>query len=272
MSMRLNLLGEALRLAADGFRCFPCRENKAPATPHGFTDATNDVVALRRLWLEYGYPGALVGVATGPRSGIDALDIDSEARAWWAENRNRLPATRTHRTRSGGLHLFFLADLRWRCSAGKIAPGVDVRAAGGYVIWWPAAGLPVLRDSPISPWPSWLYPPEPRRPNANDRLNPVPGLSHYAEAALDSACRRILAASDGVQEATLNGEAFAIGTLAGAGAIPEAFARRALLWAAAQIPSFDPRRPWHGAEIEAKVNRAFDAGMRHPRAGCDAAA
>jgi glutathione S-transferase len=27
----------------------------------------------------------------------------------------------------------------------------------------------------------------------------------------------------------------------------------------------DPRRPWRPGEIEDKVNRAFDAGMRHPR-------
>jgi hypothetical protein len=43
-----------------------------------------------------------------------------------------------------------------RSSAGKIAPGVDVRAEGGYVIWWPAAGFEVLSDDPLVPWPAWL--------------------------------------------------------------------------------------------------------------------
>jgi hypothetical protein len=75
-----------------------------------------------------------------------------------------------------------------------------------------------------------------------------------------------MAAPNGAQEATLNSEAFAIGTLAGAGAIPARFARDVLLWAARQVPSYDPRRPWHPRELEAKVERAFAAGLRRPRA------
>jgi hypothetical protein len=43
-----------------------------------------------------------------------------------------------------------------RSSAGRIAAGVDVRADGGYVIWWPAAGFPVISDMPVAAWPSWL--------------------------------------------------------------------------------------------------------------------
>jgi hypothetical protein len=31
-----------------------------------------------------------------------------------------------------------------------------VRADGGYVIWWPAAGQPVLADAGVKPWPEWL--------------------------------------------------------------------------------------------------------------------
>jgi hypothetical protein len=268
---RLDPVSEALHLAGEGFACFPCGRDKAPTRPRdrggrGFKDASVFEHRLRWLWRQF--PGPLIGVATGLVSGIDALDIDgkhAEARAWWAENRKRFPQTRTHRTRSGGLHLFFVANAERHCSVGKIARGIDTRCAGGYVIWWPAAGFPVLCEGPISPWPSWLKPREPERIVVSLLPRKSEGLSPYAEAALDSACRKIMAASDGEQEGTLNGEAFAIGRLAGAGGIPEAFARRALLWAAKQIPSYDPSRPWHPAEIEWKVNRAFDDGVRHPR-------
>jgi hypothetical protein len=64
--------------------------------------------------------------------------------------------TRVHRTRSGGLHLIYGDADGVKCSAGKICRGVDVHGAGGYVIWWPAAGQPVLHEGPCGPWPEWL--------------------------------------------------------------------------------------------------------------------
>jgi hypothetical protein len=98
-------------------------------------------------------------VRTGRSSGIDILDLDrkhGEAIVWWASHRNRLPVTRVHRTRSGGLHLVFQHAPDIRCSTGRIAPGIDVRGDGGYIIWWPATGLSVLCDAPFAPWPEWL--------------------------------------------------------------------------------------------------------------------
>jgi hypothetical protein len=97
-------------------------------------------------------------VPTGEIAGFDILDIDPRhgGERWFAEHRDRVPRTRTHKTGSGGLHLLFKHRPGLRCSAGKIAVGVDVRATGGYVIWWPAAGFQAQTDVPISPWPNWL--------------------------------------------------------------------------------------------------------------------
>jgi hypothetical protein len=150
-------LGGALRLGSEGRPCFPCVCSKRPTAPRGFLDATTDPIALRELWSKC--PGQLVGVRTGNASGIDVLDLDRkhrQAAEWWMAHRDDLPVTRVHRTRSGGLHLLFQHAPDMRCSASKIAPGIDVRGDGGYVIWWPITGLPVLRDSPLAPWPERL--------------------------------------------------------------------------------------------------------------------
>jgi hypothetical protein len=150
-------LDAALTLGANGCCCFPCSADKRPVTPHGFKEASRDRGGLGELWRRY--PGPLVGVATGAASGIDVLDLDRkhpEARVWWTGNRSRLPQTRCHRTRSGGLHLLFQHADRLRSTASKVAPRVDTRGDSGYVVWWPAAGLPVLDDTPTAPWPAWL--------------------------------------------------------------------------------------------------------------------
>jgi len=98
----------ALRLAEDGFATFPCNRSKAPACPHGFLDASIDAAVIRNLWQRH--QGELVGIATGTVSNLAVLDIDAkhaEARAWWDGHRTQLPPTRTIRTRSGGLHLWY---------------------------------------------------------------------------------------------------------------------------------------------------------------------
>jgi hypothetical protein len=156
---------------ATGLPCFPCGRNKSPAIPGegGHKHATDNPTALRALWREH--PGPLVGVPTGEASGLAVLDVDlpkyREAARWLAANRNRLPQTRIHGSRSGGLHFVFEHAPGVRNSQGRLARGVDTRAEGGYVIWWPAAGCPVVCKAPLAPWPQWLTQvlwPAPARP------------------------------------------------------------------------------------------------------------
>jgi predicted P-loop ATPase len=75
-------------------------------------------------------PGYGVGVCTGHRSGIIVLDFDTEGA--YEEMAPRLPATFSVAT-GRGVHLYFRDPGGVKCSAGKLAPGVDVRGDGGFV-------------------------------------------------------------------------------------------------------------------------------------------
>src|SRR5215469_18489224 len=105
----IDILDQALALAANGIPVFFCRDNKRPATPHGFHDATTDPNQLREMFRRY--PGPLIAIATGAASGMDVLDLDLQHKTaddWWRANQTKMPTTRMHQTPSGGLHLFFL--------------------------------------------------------------------------------------------------------------------------------------------------------------------
>jgi hypothetical protein len=63
------------------------------------------------------------------------------------------------------MHVYFWHQQGIGNTQSKIAPGVDTRGDGGYVIHWFCAGLPCLDHSALAPWPSWLVrllnPPKP---------------------------------------------------------------------------------------------------------------
>jgi hypothetical protein len=106
---------------------------------------------------------------TGPESGILVLDVDGkqgeESLIQFEQRGSRhLPDTYTVRTGGGGQHLYFLwpegADVR--NSQSRIAPGLDIRGRGGYVVAPPSlhanGSLYENDESAISPvpCPEWL--------------------------------------------------------------------------------------------------------------------
>jgi hypothetical protein len=266
-----------------GWAVFPCcwrgASRKRPLTRHGLYDASVNFDQIRDWWRRW--PDALIGLPTGQatavvvdvdrKNGVDGLDTLGELGAVI------LPDTPIAHTASGGLHIYFQATgSAIRNTAGArgrgLGRGLDLRGDGGYIIA-PAAGSGYWWDpylnldtAVLAPLPVWAVPRKILPPTGATRPpKPAHGLSPYGEAALDGAARRIISATNGEQEATINGEAFAIGTLAGAGRLPADFALRVLIWAGRQIPSYDPHRPWHPRELDAKVERAFTAGLRRPR-------
>jgi hypothetical protein len=152
--MQLILEGRPLAI-------FPCWHNKkSSAGSHGFKDATSDPDEIEQLFRRY-YGAPHIGVPTGEINGIDVLDVDPRRGGdkFLQENKHRLPETRVHRTR-GGLHLIF-RHAPIRSSIDRIAPGIEVKTDGRYVIWYPASPdpsyvYPVLCEGPVADWPGWF--------------------------------------------------------------------------------------------------------------------
>jgi Bifunctional DNA primase/polymerase, N-terminal len=149
----------ATKLAVDhGYRVFPVREDKRPTISRWPEQATDDPANIEYLWRTR--PGPLIGITTGPGSGICVLDLDikhPEATTWWRANHQRLLPTRTYRTRSGGLHLYFCHRNGVTNTSSRIATGVDTRGEGGYVVAWGEAGFRCLDNTDPQPLPDWLF-------------------------------------------------------------------------------------------------------------------
>jgi len=124
---------------------FPCNADKTPRQREWQRSAFQ--------WMTW-QQAPLVGAPTGERNGFDVLDIDPNGAGWYDANRAQLPLTLAQQT-PRGLHLYFRHAPGLRCSTGRIAPGVDVRAEGGYVIHWRREGLP-FEEHPLAEWPEWL--------------------------------------------------------------------------------------------------------------------
>lgn len=158
-------LDAALALAARGFKVFPIRGGaKAPPLLSDWprlAKGDRDGIAV---WWET-WPEANIGVHC---AGLLVLDVD--VKSGGDESYAKLdifegfPHTLCTRTPTGGRHLFYrLPDGHPGVanSAGKIAPGLDVRSTGGYVVA-PGSVVPAgeyrFEDPavPIAPAPEWL--------------------------------------------------------------------------------------------------------------------
>ena len=243
----LTPFGEsALYLAGRGIQVFPLHtpgatgcscgnvecgknEGKHPRLKHGLHDATADVEVVRGWWTRW--PDANIGAVAGPESGFWALDIDAEtpAEAWLAEQEavhGELPATRRAKTGGGGRHYYWRYDhsvVEWLDTHGLdlpsrngIAPpglaavkGLDVRAAGGYVVVAPSkhrlGGVYAWTDQrPTVYAPEWLLravarPREVRRAPAPAPA-PVTGDGNdrkWGLAVLRNACAYIASLQEG---------------------------------------------------------------------------
>ena len=134
--------------------------------PNGLHDATTDAATIRRWWSQY--PLANPAWATGS---IVVLDIDprhggDETLAELERQYGPLPETPEAITGSGGRHILFAAPDGGLRNGTDVAPGLDIRGDGGYVIGAGSSHVSGGRyewnldrhpgDMPLAPIPNWL--------------------------------------------------------------------------------------------------------------------
>ncbi len=169
MSREPDICDSALRYAGRGWHVLPVQSgSKVPLIPDWPNCATTDPSTIR-IWWDQKFPGAGVGVVTGPPSGLVVLDIDGrrgeDTLAALEQQHGKLPLTHAVHTGGGGRHLYFAysADQLVRSSAGVLGPGLDVRAGGGFVVAPPSMHqsgnryiLVMNGQHDPAPLPDWL--------------------------------------------------------------------------------------------------------------------
>ena len=164
-----NPCDAALAYAALNWQVFICKaQGKAPATRRGFKDATTDRNFIR-AWF-HKIPNGNVAIATGIISGLLVLDVDprsggTESLERLIETHGPLPPTPTAHTGGDGYHFLFAhPGGHIPCSTSKLAPGLDIKSDGGYIIAAPSihpSGQPYewvcAPDTlPLAPPPEWV--------------------------------------------------------------------------------------------------------------------
>ncbi|MGW6748651.1 bifunctional DNA primase/polymerase [Streptomyces sp. NPDC055006] len=261
--MNERLTNAALEAAERGWHVFPLRPGTKRPALHGEAAcprtgvcesghrkweqrATTDPDRIRATWARGPFN---VGIATGP-SGLLVVDLDmpkpnsngdtpdgaTTFKALCERTGHAVPTTYRTRTASGGHHLYFTAPNGTRLSntAGSIAPLVDTRAWGGYVVavgsTTPAGDYEAVGDPVAACLPLWLLSilkPAPKSSRAPTTA--VAGQSRrYADTALVSETRSVAGAQLGEREAKLFRAARALGRFVAWGDLPRHVVEHAL--------------------------------------------
>ena len=133
----MTMLDTAVAWAKAGRPVFPVRRDKRPMTEHGLLDATIDLDRIERFWRQH--PDANVAVRTGKPSGLVVVDVDGQAGADSLHDLERdhgtLPLTTSVVTPRRGQHFYFAwPGMLVKTTVGAVAPAIDIRGDGGYVL------------------------------------------------------------------------------------------------------------------------------------------
>lgn len=207
-----------------GADCPPKTRGKHPIGERGRKWTEKSMATLPEL--DMMPPHANVGILTGLKSGIWALDVDPDhdgdkRLAELEAAHGVLPTTFRVRTGSGGEHYYFRLpdDFTPTNTPGRLPPGLDVRGEGGQVVAAPSVSgrgaYQVIMDAPLCDAPGWLLElikplpvterePEPYAPPIERPLGQGtdPRLAAYVGRVLSSERTRLAQAQPGARGST----------------------------------------------------------------------
>jgi hypothetical protein len=113
---------------------------KHPRTKNGSLNASLDTVAVESMFLGCDFDNSNIGIATGSISNLIVVDVDEGKGGNWRDlligDVNEM-ALKTPRVKTGaGLHFYYKLPPGQviKNSASVLAPHIDIRGEGGYVI------------------------------------------------------------------------------------------------------------------------------------------
>jgi len=292
----------ALSYVSAGIPVFPCREEpsegidystgeviefaeKAPYTSDGLRGATTSTRIVNILFGER-HTGAAIGVPTGEKLGGWVLDLDRhgdrDGHEWLKEMEaihGELPETPRAKTANGGTHIFFrhVPGIRNRAA---IAPGVDTRGDGGYILspgsvmadgrryeWldWQGDGVPEFAEAP-----AWLVdmvitkapPPAETKPREYTYQPEDDGAARYFSRAFELELSALASQPTGGRGQKLFASACSIGEIVATGNISRSDAEEGLIDAARAnglVAKDGERQCWD------KIKRGLDKTANSPR-------
>lgn len=263
-----DLLNAALELAVDGVEVFPLDGRKRPRSTHGFHDATCDESTIR-LW-NWNGDGA-IGAAIP--DGQFVVDIDprnggNDTIRALSDRGLKLPMTKAHRTKGGGLHKFYSLPVESRDMKlrGTVGPGVDIKKSGkGYVVYPPSPGYSVLFDAEVVPAPPWLLDEilvEVKDSEASQGSPPkffkFQTGTAYGSGAMDRELEQLSLAVEGERNNRLNKSAYSLAQLCAGGEVSEESAINGLMLEGVKLGLEED-------EIQQTIKSGWEAGFDEPR-------
>jgi hypothetical protein len=268
--MAMSFFDAAADLVPLGFKVLPLASmTKLPVLKEWQRIASDDLEQITQWASER--PNANIGIATGDASGVDVIDLDVKDGRNGIDTLNALarqgkvlPPSPIALTPTGGRHLYFrrtpgLKNVAGVTAAGRgLGVGIDVRAAGGFVVAPPSVvphGAyrwlipPMTPDFPRLPqWAVTMLNPPPR---------PKPALApEVVNGDVAPLVRFVASSTKGRRNECLFWAACRVGEMVSRGQVSAQSAGHQILDAAlaAGLPAYEARRT---------INSGFDeSGLR----------